>query len=892
MDDDYNQGLNKRRAAYIKYGQTVPLKYAIDGDNCIYQKNGKCGLCMKVCPTKAINHDMKVQTVDLNVGSVILAPGFKPFNPSGIDYYGYDEIPDVITSFEYERMLSASGPTMGHLKKSDGSEPKSIAWIQCVGSRNANGTNNGYCSGVCCMYAIKQATMTQSHLPEGSKQTIFYMDIRTPGKEYERYYETSKEKGVKYIKARPHTLVKGPDNAGVKMDWVDNTGSAHTEQFDMIVLSIGLEAPDDAKQLAQKCGFDLDSHNFAKTSSFEPVSSSKKGIYVTGVFQAPKAIPQSVTMASSATADVKAKLASARDTLTIEKRFIEEFDISDQEPRIGVFVCSCGTNISSVVDVKDVSLYASTLPGVAYTDNTLFACSSDSQIQIAQIIKEKQLNGVVIAACSPRTHEPLFQETLQDIGLNKYMVEMANIRNMNAWVHPNEPDLATAKAKDQIKMALAKVSNNYPLEDIQVNITPRALVIGAGLAGISAAVNLADQGFETLLIDKDDQLGGNANSLNTTWKNESIKNYLEPLKKQVLNTELIKIYPKTSLTAVSGFVGSFTGELNVNETLETIEFGACVIATGGKEYKPEEYLYKQDDRVVTPLEFHGMMKTHPDLLHNLNSVAFIQCVGSRDEQRPYCSRICCSQAITNAVMLKKENPDMDVFILYRDIRTYSDRELLYKEARDLGVLFIQYTKDNKPVVTKGHQSLEIQVFDPIAQQLVQIDADLLFLSTAIIPNDTSSFVDMFKCSTNADGFFMESHPKLKPVDATIDGVFLAGTCHYPKPVDEAIAQGKAAASRASVVLSKKSLKLDAIKSAVTHQCDGCALCVDICPYNAISLIEYTDEQNKQHRRIKTEQALCKGCGICAATCPKEGVVVNGFTLGQLKAQVDAILEKV
>jgi heterodisulfide reductase subunit A len=503
---------------------------------------------------------------------------------------------------------------------------------------------------------------------------------------------------------------------------------------------------------------------------------------------------------------------------------------------------------------------------------------------------KKGLNGVVIAACSPRTHEPLFQETLQDVGLNKYMVEMANIRNMNAWVHPKEPERATQKAKKQIEMALAKVKNNFPLEDIQVNITPRALVIGAGLAGMSAAVNLADQGYETHLIDKENSLGGNANNLNTTWKNEPVILFLDSLKQKVLNNERIKVYPNTTLTSVSGFVGSFSARLNVNGTPENIEFGACVIATGAKEYKPTEYLYTKDDRVVTPLEFHAMMKTYPDLLNNLNSVAFIQCVGSRDEQRPYCSRICCTQAITNAVMLKKENPDMDVFVLYRNIRTYADKELLYKDARDRGVIFIPYTIDHKPVVEKGPRQIEIKVFDPISQHMVQIDADLLFLSTAIIPNNTKPFVDMFKCSVNADGFLMESHPKLKPVDATIDGVFLAGTCHYPKPVDEAIAQGKAAASRASVILSKKTLKLDAIKSSVTHRCDGCALCLDICPYNAISLIEYTDENNKQHRKIKTEQALCKGCGICAATCPKEGVVVNGFTPGQLKAQVDAILE--
>ncbi len=892
VDDEYNMGLNKRKAAYIKYGQTVPLKYAIDAKNCIYQTRGKCGICVDVCPTNAINHDMKTEYVDINVGAIILAPGFKPFSPSGIDYYGYDEIPDVVTSLEYERMLSASGPSMGHLKKeSDGKEPNKVAWIQCVGSRNTNCTSNGYCSSVCCMYAIKQAVMTQSHLPQGeSEQSIFYMDIRTPGKEYERYYETSRQSGVRYIKARPHTLLKGPEGSGVTMGWVDEKGNTHEDFFDMVVLSIGIEAPEDAVLLAEKCHIELDQFNFAKTNSFDSVATNQEGIFVTGSFQSPKAIPQSVAVASTAAARVKAVLAEARDSLAIEKTFVEEFDISNQEKRIGVFVCSCGSNISSVVDVKAVAEFAKGRPGVVYVDNQMFTCSADTQDLIAQTIREQDLNAIVIAACTPRTHEPLFQETLQNIGLNKYMVEMANIRNMNAWVHPNEPEKATAKAKEQVKMAIAKVARNFPLEDIQVNITPKALVVGGGLSGMSAAQNLANQGYETLLIEKQEILGGVANHLLKTWKGEDIQPHLASLKKNVSTHPKIRVLTSTTLTKVAGFVGSFTGELNINGASEDIEFGACIIATGGNESKPKEYLYQQDDRVMTSLEFSAGIRTDPDLVQKMTSAVFIQCVGSRNQEHPYCSRVCCTQSIQKAIHLKRKNPNMDIFILYRDIRTYADMELIYRQARDLGIIFIKYTRDAKPVVKKENELLRVDVFDPIMQTDLSIQADCVILAAAIEPNDTTPFVDLFKCSVNVDGFLMESHPKLKPVDSTVDGVFLAGICHYPKPIDEAISQGRAAASRASVILSKKTLKLDAIKSCVTHNCDGCALCVDICPYNAIELIEFKDENQKTRRRIKTREALCKGCGICMATCPKEGVVVNGFTLNQLKAQVDAILE--
>jgi heterodisulfide reductase subunit A len=892
VDDEYNMGLNKRKAAYIKYGQTVPLKYAIDPDNCIFLTRGKCGVCVDVCPTGAINHDMQPEILDVNVGAIILAPGFKPFSPKGIDYYGYDNIPDVVTSLEYERMLAASGPTMGHLKKeSDGKEPNKVAWIQCVGSRNTNCSDNGYCSSVCCMYAIKQAVMTQSHLPKGeSKQSIFYMDIRTPGKEYERYYETSREKGVKYIKARPHTLQKGPDGSGVTMVWADDKGQNREEFFDMVVLSIGLEAPEDAMDLAEKCQIELDQFKFAKTTSFEPVDTTRKGIFVTGSFQSPKAIPQSVVVASTAAARAKAVLAEARGSLAIEKTFVEEFDISGQEKRIGVFVCACGSNISSVVDVNAVADFCKEQPGVTYVENNMFTCSADTQDLIAKTIQEQNLNAVVIAACTPRTHEPLFQETLQSIGLNKYMVEMANIRNMNAWVHPNEPGKATQKAKEQVKMAIAKVTRNFPLEDIQVNITPKALVVGGGLSGMSAAHNLANQGYETLLIEKQATLGGIGNQLLKTWKNEDVQEYLTTLKNNVMAHDKIQIMTNTTLNAVSGFVGNFTGELIVNGASEDIEFGACIIATGANEYKPQEYLYKQDDRVMTSLEFNARIQANPDLAQKTECAVFIQCVGSRNQDHPYCSRVCCTQAITKAVGLKKQNPDMDIFILYRDIRTYSEMEIIYKEARDLGIIFIKYTRDSKPVVRKENDDLFVDVFDPILQRNVTIEADIVTLASAIVPNDTAPFVDLFKCSVNADGFLMESHPKLKPVDSTVDGVFLAGMCHYPKPIDEAIAQGRAAASRASVVLSKKTMKLDAIKSCVTHNCDGCALCIDICPYNALELVEYKDENQKKHRRIKVQQALCKGCGLCMATCPKEGIVVNGFTLNQLKAQVDAILE--
>ena len=892
VPDEYNAALNTRKAAYIKYGQTVPLKYAIDSKNCIYHTKGRCRACEKLCPTGAVNLDMQTDYVELNVGAVVLAPGFKPFSPKGIDYYGYDEIPDVVTSLEYERFLSASGPSTGHLSRpSDGGVPEKIAWIQCVGSRNTNCAENGYCSSVCCMYSIKQAVMTGSHLDSDGEQVIFYMDIRATGKDYERYYQSSKNKGVKYVKARPHTLLKGPNNVGVVMTFTSEDGTQNEEYFDMVVLAVGMEAPEDAMKLAHQFDFDLTQYNFAKTNSFAPVSTTRAGVFVTGAFHSPKAIPKSVIYASSAAADVATLLASSKGSLTKEKTWPEEKDIEGQEPKVGVFVCSCGTNIAGVVDVKEVAEYASTLPAVEYVENNLFTCSTDTQDLIAEKINEKNLNRIVIAACTPRTHEPLFQETLQDSGLNKYMIEMANIRNQNSWVHPNEPEKATAKAKDQVRMAVAKVVGSYPLNDIQVNVTPKALVVGGGLAGMSSALGLACQGYETIILEKEKNLGGVALDHFKTWKGEDVKSNLDMMLSEVKKNDNIRVCTKATLESVSGSVGSFIGKIKHEDSIETVEFGACVLATGGKAYTPDEYLYYQDSRVLTSLEFDKLLNQDKADIAKADTVVFIQCVGSRDDKRPYCSRVCCTSAIKKAVSLKKLDPAKNVFILNRDIRTYADREVLYKEARALGVIFISYTRNSKPEVFKDGDDIFVKIFDPISQLQLEIATDYVVLSTAILPNDNSSLVDIFKCGVNSDGFLSEAHPKLRPVDSTVDGVFLAGMCHYPKPINESIAQGKAAASRAGVILSNKTMKLDAIKAHVTQHCDGCALCIDVCPYSAIILEDY-EENGKKHKMISTDKALCKGCGICAATCPKEGVVVDGFTQSQLKAQVDTILEYV
>jgi heterodisulfide reductase subunit A len=892
VDDEFNMGLNQRKSAFIKYGQSVPLKYAIDGESCIYLTRGKCKACEKFCPTSAINFEDKEEITTLKVGAVILSPGFKPFDPSGFDFYGYGKIRDVVTSLEYERLLSSSGPCMGHLQRpSDNKEPRRIAWIQCVGSRNTNRCDNGYCSSVCCMYAIKEALVTAEHTSGGDlDQAIFYMDIRSHGKEFDRFYEGAKAKGVRFVRARPHSIDPGRDNSGVTLRYTTEDGRTQVEDFDLAVLSIGMEPSSDAQRLAEIFNLELDHYRFAKTTDFAPVSTSRPGIFVAGAFQAPKAIPRSVAEASTAACEAAVALMPARGELTQQKTYPAELSVAGDEVRIGVFVCSCGINISGIINVDEVTKYARTLPHVVLAENNLFSCSADTQEMMSKKISEHRLNRVVIAACTPRTHEPLFQDTLMVSGLNPYLVEMANIRNQNSWVHQREPEKATAKAKDQVRMAVAKAALNVPIQRGKVNVVPKALVIGGGMAGMHAALSLADQNFQTVLLEKSDRLGGNGWRVNTTDRGMAVRPYLEQVIARVETHPKIKVLKNAELKTAVGSVGSFVSEVRVDGEERAVTYGVAVVATGGKESRPEEYLYGEDPRVMTHLEFDAVMRDNPGSLGKAQSVVFIQCVGSRDERRPYCSRVCCTHSVKAAIALKELNSQMNIYVLNRDIRTYGEREDLYRKARDLGVIFIRYDLDRKPVVRKEGEDLSLEVFDPILQLPLSISADKLVLAAAIEPNINQDLVELYKCAANADGFLNEAHPKLRPVDMAVDGLFVAGLCNYPKPLNETIAQAKAAAARAATILSQTEMTLDAIKSFVTDRCDGCALCLDVCPYRAIKLEEYQGEDQRSHRRIVTDKALCKGCGLCAATCPKGGVYVHGFTLDQLKAQVAAALE--
>ncbi|MFW6178821.1 MAG: FAD-dependent oxidoreductase, partial [Desulfohalobiaceae bacterium] len=679
-------------------------------------------------------------------------------------------------------------------------------------------------------------------------------------------------------------------NQGAVLQYVLEDGSLQEEYFDMVVLSVGLEPSKEAQDLANLLGFELDHYGFAATSPSQPVSSSKDGIFVTGAFESPMSIPRAVTQASTAATESAKALLPAKNTLTRDKTYPQETDISQEEPRIGVFVCSCGINIAGVVDVQDVAAFARNLPYVELVENNMFTCSTDTQDLIAQKIQENHLNRIVIAACTPRTHEPLFQDTLKEAGLNGYLVEMANIRNQNAWVHQKEKELATAKAKDQVRMAVAKVSRSQPLSELEVRVVQKALVIGGGVAGMSAALELAELGYPVVLLEKSGQLGGNALHLYHSGWNQDMQGWVKGLIQAVLEHSNIEVLTNATLTSNTGSVGSFQSQVKIGNETRTLDYGAAVLATGAKEHKPKGlFLYGQDSRVLTHLEFDQLRRQSPEKTRQAQSVAFIQCVGSRNQERMYCSRICCTHTMHAAIAIKEEDPGKQVFVLYRDIRTYALQEDLYTKARSLGVIFIRYDLEHQPHVQTIADGLLVEAQDPILQQKVQLHVSYLVLASAIIPQENSNLVELYKCGLNQDGFLNEAHPKLRPVDMGVDGLFVAGLCNYPKNISESISQAKAAASRAGVILSRSVMKLDAIKSYVTENCDGCALCLDVCPYQAISLQSATGKDGLEHKKIEINKALCKGCGLCEATCPKDGVFVHGFTLEQLRSQVDALL---
>jgi len=876
---EYDQGLGVRKAIYSLFPQAFPSTRVIDKENCIFFQKHKCRACEKFCPAGAIDFEQTDKDFEIRVGAIILGPGLDRYDPSIRPELGFGRWPNVVTSIQFERILSASGPYSGEVKRpSDGKHPKKIAWIQCVGSRDFNNANP-WCSSVCCMYATKQAIIAREH-DESIEPTIFYIEMRAFGKEFDRYVDRAKnEYNVRYQRAIISAVRDEVGTGNLILRYAKDDGTLVDETFDMVVLSVGLQPHKDAKAFASTFGIESNKYDFAKTSPFYPVDTTREGVYVTGTYQGPKDIPETVTQGSAVAGRAMTLLADVRGTQTVTRELPPETDVSDEEPRIGVFVCHCGINIAQNVDIPAVVEYVKSLPNVTHAENLLYACSQDSQEKIKTLVREKGLNRVVVASCTPRTHEPLFQDTIRDAGLNKYLFDLADIREQCAWCHMGQKDKATEKAKQIIRMSIAKSRRLEPLASNSVQITPAALVIGGGVAGMTAALALAEQGFEVHLVEKEKELGGLARKILWTLDRGDVQEFMKNTIAEITSHSKIRVHTGVTVKSTDGFVGNFKTELTDGTV---IQHGAIIVAIGAEAYKPSEYLYGQHERVLTQWELEKRLATESP--EPGSTYVMIQCVGSREEPNNYCSRICCQDAIKNAIAIKEKAPQAQVFILYRDIRTYGLREDYYRKARDLGVIFVRYDVDRKPYVTSRDTGLEVRTFDPMLNREILINADFVILSTGFRPQpSTEDIAKIYKLTVNADGYLLEAHVKLRPVDFPSEGIFLCGLAHAPKNLDEGISQALAAAGRASVLLSKKSLPVSGIVAKHNRDiCMSCLTCFRLCPFGS----PYIDEDG----RISHNEIKCMGCGICAGICPAKAFQVNNFRDDQIVAMIDALTE--
>ncbi|MCX8068047.1 MAG: FAD-dependent oxidoreductase [Anaerolineae bacterium] len=855
----------------------------------------ECLSCVYVCQAGAVDHDMVEQTVELQVGAILLAPGFATFDAERAGEYGWGRYPNVVTSLQFERLLNASGPTLGHVRRpSDGKTPRRIAFIQCVGSRDQK---HDYCSSVCCVYAIKEAMMAIEHEPD-TEVTVFLMDMRAFSKGYLDFYYRARERyGIRFVECRVSAVKEDPKTRNLIIRYVDdrNGRGIREEEFDLVVLSVGMEVPESVRDLARRVGVATDSHGFCLTVPFAPLQTSKPGVFAIGPFREPKDIPESVVEASAAAGLAGALLASARWTRTAPEVYPPERDVAKEPLRIGVFVCKCGSNIAGFLDVPAVAEYAATLPGVVHAEYNLYTCSQDSIRHIIERVRELNLNRVVVAACTPLTHEPLFQDAIRQAGLNPYLFEMANIRNQCSWVHQNDWERATQKAKDLVRMAVARAARLEPLRRTRVPVQKAALVIGGGAAGLNAALTLARQGFPVHLVERSDRLGGNLLHLHhslqeATGNGERIwldpQAYARALVGRVQAEPLITVHLNTEVVETSGFMGQYVSRLRGPEGELEVRHGVAIVAVGGVEYRGPEYGYGTDPRIVTQQEFEELLHQST---HLPSSVVMIQCVGPAER---YCSRICCTTALKNALMLKRHQPQAQVTVIYRDIRTFGFKERIYQEARRAGVMFIRYDFDRKPQVeANGREaSLRVRVWEPVLGEELVLEPDLLVLSMPVVPSPGSrELAARLKLPVDLDGFFLEAHVKLRPVDFATDGFFLAGMAHYPKFLGESIAQAQAAAARAATILSRDYLEVGGVVAQVdAEKCVACLTCVRICPYRVPRIRADLVGVGGIIAAAYIEPAQCHGCGVCVGECPEKATQLLHYWDVQMAAKIEAL----
>ncbi len=902
----FDMNLGKRRSIYIPFPQAVPPIYLIDPEMCLKLTKGVCGVCEKVCTAEAIDFEQKPQEIDINVGAIVVATGFDMPAEELSSRWGYN-YENVVNALEYERILCASGPFGGHvLRPSDEEEPEIIAFIQCAGSRDLH-ENVPYCSSVCCMYTAKEAIITKEH-SEHSKCFVFRHDIRAYGKNFYEFTQRAQDEyGVIYYQTKISTIEEDPETKDLIIHYEDlKTGKFKDFKANLVVLATPLVPSKGTKELSEILDVELDHYDFYKEKSyFNKSLSSQDGIFLCGFAQGPKDIPETVADASGVASQVATLLNSVKFTEVKEKVFEipeKKVEITD-EPRIGVLICHCGINIGKYVDVPDVREYIKTLPNVVHCEDNLYSCSSDSQERIKELIAEHNLNRFIVASCTPRTHEALFQETCQEAGMNKYLFEMVNIRDQCSWVHMTEKEAATEKSMDLLRMAVAKARLIKPQSEEKLQITPTALIIGGGVSGMTAALELANQGFKAYLVEKEDKLGGNLNNLNILYPvQENASVFLKQITEKVQNHKNIEVSLKSKIDSVIGYVGNY--EVSINNSgkdFKELKIGTIIVATGAQELKPKG-LFEYEDKnnnVVTQLELEEKLQNADNAwLDNVKRVTFILCANARQKEGiTYCSNVCCGTSIKNINILKGLKPDLEIVVLYRDLQMAKKEFEEYYRNRRKDAMFLRYDLDKLPEVKKKKKNYGVKVFDTNLQDEITYDTDLIVLATPMIPADNlEELAKMLKVPLDRTGFFLEAHVKLRPLDFATDGIFLCGCAQWPKNIQDSISQASGAAGRASRFLSAKEITTSGLVAEVNpDKCIGCGKCEEVCPYKAIELIESTKEFEDVSiilKKSSINSALCKGCGTCAATCPVGAIMVKHYDFDQISAMIDSyLLEK-
>ncbi len=878
VPNEFGGGLETRRAIYRPYPQAFPGAFVVDEAACT-----ECGECLKVCQPGAIDLKMEDEPSMLKVGAVVLTPGFEAFDASLKTEFGYGVHENVLTSVQFERMLSLTSPSIGvPVRPSDEQHPRRLAFVQCVGSRDIS-CDRGYCSSICCMYATKQAMLVKDRLPDAGV-SVFHMDVRTFGKDFERYYERAKEEhGIDYRRAMVSRVRELAENKNLTVSCVDEDGRQQEEEFDLVILSVGFGPPTGSDRLAESLGVPLNEYGFSQTEPFSPGDTLRAGVFVAGGFREPQDIPQTLVEASSAAARAAEIVAPVGSSEEVEP-YPAERDVSDEDPRIGVFVCDCDGTVSGVVDVAAVMEHAAGLHDVVEVRRLAGACRPEGLQELKSAVVQNELNRVVVAGCTHRLYGQLLEDSLRQVGLNPCLLERADLREGCAWVHWDEHEKATLKAQQLVHMAVSKARLLEPSQAGEAEIAPGALVIGGGAAGMEASLSLARQGFSVFLVEREEDLGGNLRHIHHTVNGGDPQKYLQELISQVENSGQITVLRGAEVKEVNGQPGRYRSLISTDGQTEELEHGVIIVATGGGEVQPREYLYGEHPQVLTQRELEERIASEKQALADAKNVVMIQCVGSREPARPYCSRICCSVAIKNALRIKELSPEANVFILFRDMRTYGFLEDYYRKAREEGVVFVRYEPERKPQVEAADGGLRVRVEDAIVGGELALDADLVVLSVGVAPGDNAGLGKLLDVPLDEDGFFQEANTKVRPMDFETLGMYLCGLCHAPKSIEESIAQARGAAMRAAVFLSRESLRgQPAVPYVNPRLCVACGRCIETCPYGAL----VADEETGIPQVIPV---LCEGCGVCSVSCPSGAVQQHVFEKPQLLAMLDAALD--